>query len=224
MCSSCEKNSKNSDSFQFPVQDTSDMEVNELQIKIKALEEEIKSLHEIIKVKDEDIRQLQAQVQVGDDKQSADRNLSVSCENTTWKTVQKQRGQWMSKRYSGTEASQNVPVPIANKFLPLETPMDEEGSTQQNHSNQNRKPKKKTRVLFLADSNGRFCSEKIREGLGGDYDVCTIFKPGAKINQVIESVEQLTKYFTQDDVVVLHAGSNDLPLNDSETARNISND
>jgi len=57
--------------------------------------------------------------------------------------------------------------------------------------------RKKSKLLFLADSNGRYCGDIIRNSLENNFEVCSIFKHRAKMTQVIESIDQLTKDFTE---------------------------
>ena len=189
--------------------------------KIKNLEEEVKSLQEIVRMKDEDINQLKTQI-AGQMQQSADIDLSTPKVNA-WMTVQKSGAKLQTARKSSEEGvGSKASVTNTNRFLPLQT-TDEDRTNlpgncplQKKQQNQ-RKPK----VLFLADSNGRYCGEKLREGLGKEYDVCTILKPGAQLNQVMENVDQLTKDFCNEDSVIIHAGSNDLPLTDKDTVSNV---
>lgn len=220
LCVTCSKESEiqPSECSQVSTQKASCKDCSGFDKKLKDLEAEIKSLQEIIKVKDLDIQNLQSQL-AEKVQPSADRELSSS--NISWQTVTSPPGQQTRRRYSQVVSRDPVTVPTANRFLPLGNSTAEATSIPNNPPGQERKPKKKPKVLFLADSNGRYCGEKLRDGLAKDFEVCTIFKPSAQVRQVVENVDQLTKDFGQEDFVIVHAGSNDLVLNVRETVSNV---
>jgi len=226
LCSNCVYSADvNSMSNDTSLCDTSFLDFSDYEERIAQLEEEVKSLRLIVSLKDQEIEELKEKTAEIEQKSTG---KDQSADDTKWKTVTKQSSQLPRRRYSDAVTNSWAEIPTTNRFQPLQNPTDEERSLhevnniQQDQPKQGRKRQKKTKVLLLADSNGRYCSDKLRNGLGEDFEVCTIFKPSAKINQVIENVDHLTKDFTQQDVVIIHAGSNDLPLEDQETNLNIS--
>jgi len=99
----------------------------------------------------------------------------------------------------------NLEERISSKGDPRNSPPDAMPSQR---SRTARRSQQKKKILFLADSHGRYCGEKLQNSLGNSYEVCTIFKPNAKLEQVIEDVENLTKNFSLEDTVIIQAGTN----------------
>ncbi|KAK9702686.1 hypothetical protein QE152_g29795 [Popillia japonica] len=67
----------------------------------------------------------------------------------------------------------------------------------------------KRRILIVADSHGRGFTEELREMDSiRNYNVLTIFKPNACIENVVENLVPLTEGFNNDDCVIILGGTN----------------
>ncbi|XP_072152444.1 uncharacterized protein [Bemisia tabaci] len=68
----------------------------------------------------------------------------------------------------------------------------------------------KRNLLLLSASHGRGLSFIFKDILGSNsnFNIISIFKPNAMIEHVIENLEDLTKNFTEEDIVVIIGGSN----------------
>lgn len=66
----------------------------------------------------------------------------------------------------------------------------------------------KSKILLLADSQGRSVGEILRNLLPNWHIDC-IFKPNANFEGVVSDVANLTENFTKNDTVIISAGSND---------------
>lgn len=73
--------------------------------------------------------------------------------------------------------------------------------------------RRKSKVLILADSNGRGCSRILQEELGSRFEVKSFFKPNAKFSDVTRDIGKLGKNHTDEDFIVVLAGSNDFQNN-----------
>ena len=218
--------------------DTSILSLSEYEDKILELEEEIKSLRLIIEMKDRDIHELQSkqkEKEVNGSSEdwkekavkgtSADQNVSTA--NSWVQVVSNNKHQLERENNRGAMLAKEIET--ENRYQVLqrisETAEPEEGKTNtkkdQRVPNRKKVPGRKSKVLLLADSNGRYCGNLLRSGLGSDFEVCSIFKPSAKMSQVIENVEQLTKDFTEQDTVIINAGSNDLQSKENEIENNV---
>lgn len=69
--------------------------------------------------------------------------------------------------------------------------------------------KKKRRVTILADSHGKLLSNYMND-LREEFEVLVCSKPGAKLKHVIQDGLGLVKDFTENDCVIILAGTNDL--------------
>lgn len=69
--------------------------------------------------------------------------------------------------------------------------------------------KHKPRILILADSHGRKCSEIIRNNIGEHFETISFVKPNAKFNNVVEHVDKIGYGFTKDDYILVLGGTND---------------
>ncbi|KAK9696744.1 hypothetical protein QE152_g31380 [Popillia japonica] len=69
--------------------------------------------------------------------------------------------------------------------------------------------KVKPKILIVADSHGRNFSEAIKKACGTDsYDVVTIFKPNAGLDDVVVDLDSLAADYSREDCVVVLGGSN----------------
>lgn len=69
------------------------------------------------------------------------------------------------------------------------------------------------RVLLLSDSHGKDIGTKLQGKLKDDFNVFSICRPGARIMGTLSDVHKFANDFTEKDVVVINAGSNDVKLN-----------
>lgn len=226
-CQSCKSDSISSVSTDTSLSETSFLDFSDFENKISTLEEEVKSLRLIISLKDQEIQELRDTLTVkeggtadtqrtADSQKTADRSWSQSKPKTH-----------PPRRHSDGSQYRPQAVSTSNRFQPLESLQSEQPKVvhprEMSHQSQPvRRTSRKKKLLFLADSHGRYCAEKLNSELGQDYEVLTIFKPNAKINQVLEGVDKLTEDFTVDDVVVIQGGSNDVHCFSSSTGNDIS--
>lgn len=228
VCTTCKNEVTNSDITQASLQDTSFLDFSDYEKRIKELEEEVQSLKLIIAVKDGDIEQLKSQVtansqilqQSADVQQSAD--PTQKAQEKLWNEVPRRKAAYKPRRKSEGDESQSAAVPTSNRFLPLQN--SGEDTNKRKETEERRKlahTPRKPKVLILADSNGRYCGNLVREKLGGNVEVCNFFKPSAKISQVVESIQALTKDFDERDTVFIHGGSNDLQSKNTEIIQSV---
>lgn len=84
--------------------------------------------------------------------------------------------------------------------------------------------KKKNKILILADDMGvginkALCKYKELDG----YTKLSFVKPGAKLNEILANIEDLTKDFTIEDFVITMAGTNDIISGQTPSFRYICN-
>ena len=75
------------------------------------------------------------------------------------------------------------------------------------------------KVLILADSHGRGCGSILSQFLNNTYDISSMVKPGAGINEIVKMVRQQTAHFDENDFVVIMGGSNDVVRDGSHSAK-----
>ncbi|XP_039279745.1 uncharacterized protein LOC111056525 isoform X1 [Nilaparvata lugens] len=73
--------------------------------------------------------------------------------------------------------------------------------------------KKKRRVTIMADSQGKQLSGYLQH-LDDDFDVFVYTKPGAKLKHVVQDGLVFVSDFTEDDFIIILAGSNDHHLDE----------
>lgn len=69
--------------------------------------------------------------------------------------------------------------------------------------------KNKKNIIILADQQGRFIRNILQDLVGPKYKVTCYLKPGAKLTDVINGHDQLTRGLTKSDYIVVLAGIND---------------
>ena len=116
---------------------------------------------------------------------------------------------------SNIRSNNHGAISTANRYQALDNQSDEEIKTPlvpTNPPSLASKPKlaKSKRVLILADSQGRNCSDKLANALGSEYEVTGIIKPGATYQTVTNSVQKLCEDFNENDTVIVLAGTNDI--------------
>ena len=154
-------------------QNTSFMDFSDSENKMKDLDAEVKSLGEMIKMKDQDILQQQIQMSREKAEQLADKEFPTELNETPWIHYLNERCNREAadtKKYS--RGKQNA-VPTT-KFLPLRISCEKIGVRPGNYPLQDRTSKQKSKALFLANFNGRFCGERLQKGLMENFAPCTI--------------------------------------------------
>lgn len=68
----------------------------------------------------------------------------------------------------------------------------------------------KNKILILSDSQGRNSAALLNKLLDYNYSVQSICKPNAMFDDVVSDVDNLSKYFTLNDFVIILAGSNNV--------------
>jgi hypothetical protein len=66
------------------------------------------------------------------------------------------------------------------------------------------------KVLILADSHGRGCASILSQFLNNTYDISSMVKPGAGIDEIVKMVRKQTTNFDEKDWVIIMGGSNDV--------------
>lgn len=68
----------------------------------------------------------------------------------------------------------------------------------------------KNKILILSDSQGRNSAALLNKLLDYNYSVQSVCKPNAMFDDVVSDVDNLSKYFTRNDFVIILAGSNNV--------------
>jgi hypothetical protein len=71
------------------------------------------------------------------------------------------------------------------------------------------------KVLMLGDSHTRGCASKVRNQLNNEYEVSEFINPGSEMKNIKESAKTKMTQLTNDDIVVLWRGSNDVTRKNS---------
>jgi hypothetical protein len=66
------------------------------------------------------------------------------------------------------------------------------------------------KVLILGDSHTRGCVSEVKNQLNNEYEVSGIVNPGSEMKNIKESAKMKMAQLTNDDIVVLWRGSNDV--------------
>lgn len=84
------------------------------------------------------------------------------------------------------------------------------------HQSTETEPEKKShpepyqpKILLLADEHGKGMNKLLKNVLGNKYNVESVIKPYATLDQVLNSCTRLSKDYTKNDFVLIAAGSND---------------
>lgn len=120
------------------------------------------------------------------------------------------------------EVSYSPEITTSNRFSlldPENNHNEEPQANPGNHSpeinekpnpNQRQKSKRKRRVILAADSHGRDCALILQEQLGEDFEVFVHTQPGAPFNAVMEKGTHLAEKNTEEDFLVILAGTNNI--------------
>jgi hypothetical protein len=93
-----------------------------------------------------------------------------------------------------------------------------ENEVSRNHRNvaiKNKPNDRKHKVLILADSHMRGCTNIIADLLGNSYSVTGIIKPNARLFAITSSLKSETESLTQKDFVIICGDANDVAKNET---------
>lgn len=126
----------------------------------------------------------------------------------------------LEQRNSGDDRAEATTTMAASKIKEATTAEDQDGTAAQDGMatqlnvddppQRTRARRRRKRVLLLADSHGRHCAAKLGDTLGAEYEVSSVVKPGAKLQDVVCCADKLTSDFTVDDTVIILGGTNDM--------------
>ncbi|KAK9728121.1 hypothetical protein QE152_g18109 [Popillia japonica] len=146
------------------------------------------------------IKQLQETIEkLGDRTKMIATSTSTQTENKALSSIQSQTENISYKCNSKNKSNQNRVLLLG---IQSQTENISYKCNSKNKSNQNR-------VLLLGDSHSRNMTHLLTKHISGNTVISTIFKPNAPLKHVIEDVENLTRSFTKNDVLVIMGGSND---------------
>jgi hypothetical protein len=80
--------------------------------------------------------------------------------------------------------------------------------------------KVKHEVLLIGDSHARNCAYLLQDNLSTDFKVSSFVKPGARMNEVINTVREELKTLNSDNLIVVWGGANDIRKNNIKEALN----
>jgi hypothetical protein len=199
------------------------MDLKEKVAKLEREQGELKSkLDEIVKNAEEEklgllneIKSLQLAIKI---RENDHKMLILNLEKQT-KEMSEEIMKLNSQIQDNKEFNKNkIPLTKTNKNMELKRNSPdscEDGQNQPTYSDVLKATKtlktknKKSRVLLLADSHGRECSTLLSKNLK-NFDVETFFKPGAPLNEVVNSARDLVKDFNKDDFLIVLGGTNDI--------------
>lgn len=75
------------------------------------------------------------------------------------------------------------------------------------------------KVLILADSHGRGCGSILSQYLNNNYDISSLVKPGAGIDEIVKMVNKQTAEFGENDWLIIMGGSNDVVHDGSHSVK-----
>ena len=128
-------------------------------------------------------------------------------------------------------------IPTANKFGVLANLNDvnetssastEGDITSKNFKKKNQKKAqrpnssrtRRQRILLIGDSHVRNCASDLQHNLDGNYEVSSFVKPGATMEEIVNTVSEDIQTLSNKDVVIVWGGSNDISKNNSKVAIN----
>jgi 2-hydroxy-3-keto-5-methylthiopentenyl-1-phosphate phosphatase len=77
----------------------------------------------------------------------------------------------------------------------------------------------KYKILLIGDSHSRIRAHLLQDNLNSDFKVSSFVKPGARLNEVINTVREELKTLNS-DLVVVWGGVNDIRKNNTKEALN----
>jgi hypothetical protein len=229
-----EKNEKR-ENFEISLsnEEKADEEIKSLQCQVNSLREikyqlseEIKNKNEIINILKEENDALQEQLKANKPPSSHDKDDGFVTPKTTAKrrvTNEKDIAFPTSNYFSTLTTSTPSPQCSSHEVVvqaqvhraPTPRPPPIKNNAQGNKCimTNNKNGKSKKRLAILADSQGKDIGVYFKE-LEEEFDVFVYSKPGAKIKHVVHDGSSLIKDFTNEDYVILLAGTNDAHYNE----------
>ena len=71
---------------------------------------------------------------------------------------------------------------------------------------------------MLGDSHARKCAADLQHNLGDDYEVTSFVKPGATMEEIVNTSSESVKSLSNKDVLIVWGGSNDISRNNTKEA------
>ena len=69
---------------------------------------------------------------------------------------------------------------------------------------------RRQRILLIGDSHVRNCAKYLQNNLDEDYEVSGFAKPGANMEEIVNTVRKDIQTLNKKDVVIVWGGSNDV--------------
>jgi RNase H-fold protein (predicted Holliday junction resolvase) len=79
---------------------------------------------------------------------------------------------------------------------------------------------RRQRIILIGDSHVRNCATDLQHNLGGNYEVTGFAKPGAIMEEIVNTVRKDVQTLSNKDVVIVWGGSNDISKNNTKVAIN----
>jgi len=74
------------------------------------------------------------------------------------------------------------------------------------------------KVLIIGDSHARNCADLLQDNLSTDFKVTSFVKPGASMNEIVNTARNEIKTLQSDDLIVVWGGANDIRKNNMREA------
>jgi hypothetical protein len=79
---------------------------------------------------------------------------------------------------------------------------------------------RRQRILLIGDSHVRNCAKYLQHNLHEEYEVSGFAKPGANMEEIVNTIHKDIKTLNKKDVVIVWGGSNDVSKNNTSEAIN----
>jgi hypothetical protein len=76
------------------------------------------------------------------------------------------------------------------------------------------------RILLIGDSHVRNCAKYLQHNLHEEYEVSGFAKPGANMEEIVNTISKDIQTLNKNDVVIVWGGSNDVSKNNTSEAIN----
>jgi hypothetical protein len=71
-------------------------------------------------------------------------------------------------------------------------------------------------ILIVGDSHARNCASEVKQIVGNRFEVSGIVKPGARMEEIVNTVSRGSEKLTKKDIVVVWGGTQDVAKNETE--------
>ena len=75
--------------------------------------------------------------------------------------------------------------------------------------------KKVIKIIIIGDSHARGCAQELQHNLGQNSDVQGFVKPGATLQNIVNTSPETTGKLTKKDVIIVWGGTRDIGRNES---------